>query len=474
MTNIPCIPVPSPQHIGANFFPDGKVAVPSFQAVWSAQMLLTPFGGLSKSPLTPSDQLVVAHLTYDASNPNNRYMRVGMYLLETLQYYDFLFRTSATGSKWWWLISNPASPDSLPTQSFGPFVTSAEVPAESFLSQNQFSHAGTWKVLGQIRNAFSARKAAGAATWYWFEPKASSLSRIMNIESRNDFRVAILGAYYFVDVTELKSLATSNLDRVFSACSTATPVLTSPSPMVTLDDILRAMATPPSGSQIQCTAQQIEALVPGLRFPAEAVQPPSWTSKVQSECIMIGRDVYPYYCQLWYDWNRGTQVTVFVKQDEAGNYSNRYDEILPKGHVGPGLGYVWKGSQWEPVCCVANGSIVAMPVPNFIESGGGRCRAVISSSAYFGTISIWSVGLRNDAGDWDSDFWFWFDAGQKQARFSLAPPHSLTLIDYQTFVQNGQIDDCILVDPCNSLPPCVGVSLMALEPRPRFPGFAQS
>jgi hypothetical protein len=152
MPVIPCIPIPSPQEIKRKLFPEGVIQslhLPVLPAVWNAQMLLTPFGGLAEAPLQPSDQLVIANVTYDASDAANRFMRVGLYLFESLQYYDFFFQTSGVQTRWWWLVSDPADPDAPPATAFGPFATDAIVPPPDLLRANNLMHAGSWAVLGR-------------------------------------------------------------------------------------------------------------------------------------------------------------------------------------------------------------------------------------------------------------------------------------------------------------------------------------
>ena len=143
-------------------------------------------------------------------------------------------------------------------------------------ASNHFTHAGTWNVLGRSRDAFSAAlNDEQAATWYWFDSGTNRLARIMNIRTENDFRVAVLGAYYLVDFPSFRRLRSSNLGRVHEFClRSATPTAVS-SDMLTLADILSAMGTPPSGSQIKCTLQQIQVLIPGISYPTRALTPPS-------------------------------------------------------------------------------------------------------------------------------------------------------------------------------------------------------
>jgi hypothetical protein len=458
MAIAPCIPVPSPREINKRLFPEGTLEVTSLSPIWRASVLLTPFGGINDTPSGfSSDQLAVANVTYDASRLTEQFMRVGVYLLENLYYYDFLFKSSSGQTQWWSLVSDPNKPNSLPTASFGPFNTAAIVPSLDFFIDNAFSHAGTWKVHGISRNAFSSRKRAEAGTWYWFDPGSGVPARIMNVDQRNDFQIAMLGAYYFVDFMHVDRMSSSNLEEAYRRCSKKTTVQP-PSSMVKLDDILATMTAPPAGSQIQCTPKQIQSLIPGISRGAE-IMPPSWTNRVNSECYMIGQDIKPYYSQVWYDSDYGCQVTVFVQHNNRGSYTKRVDFMLPSGTVGPAIVYRWKHSKWHPVCCVAEGGLQPMPVRNFVARDHGKCRAVIKDNPQLKSMSIWSVALGGS-----SNFWYWFNDRRQGTIFSLAPAPKLTLIDYQTFIQNGTIDACIFNDPCSDLPACppkAGRSLQA-------------
>jgi hypothetical protein len=104
-----------------------------------------------------------------ARDPHERFMRIRLYLFESLYYYDFLFRTANGQTQWWWLISEPGDRNGPPANSFGPFATRVSVPPRDFLAGNSFSHAGSWSVLGRSCEAFSARRSIKPATWFWFE-----------------------------------------------------------------------------------------------------------------------------------------------------------------------------------------------------------------------------------------------------------------------------------------------------------------
>ena len=450
MVVTPCIPVPSPDDIQRKLFPRGHIQPVTLPAVWSASVLLTPFGGLANSALQPSDQLVVAHVTYDATNSASRLMRVGLYLLESLLFYDLLFETSNGRTQWWWLVSDPAAPDALPAKAIGPFETEVMVPATDFLSGNGLTHAGTWEICGRACDAFSGRWKAPAGTWCWCDAETGDPARIMNIDPTNDFRIPILGAYYLVDLPAITRASASNLREVRKRCTQAAPAAVPSLLIVILSDLLAAMASPPTGGQMPCTWDQIQSLFPGLA-PATGAEPaPAWSDRVSSECVMIRTETdHPYYSQVWYDWDRGVQVTVFVEDDGAA-FVRRHDLMLLKyDETGPAVVYATDGSSWTPSYCIP-GAGVAMPVPDFVQRKHGRCRAVMKQHPRWGTLSIWSVPL-GDGPEWAANFWYWFDEQNRQRLFSLAPPNYLTMTDYQTFVRDAAIDACILDNPCPQL-----------------------
>jgi hypothetical protein len=156
--------------------------------------------------------------------------------------------------------------------------------------------------------------------------------------------------------------------------------------------------------------RQIQKIILGISPPAGTVKPPSWTNRVNSHCYMIGPHTSPYYSQVWYDWDRGVHVTLIVH----------------------------------------------------------RCRAVINDDPCFGTLSIWRVASSDERGDWQANFWYRFTDQQKQVIFSMGPPHFLTLIDYQTFVQNGAIEACIFDNPCDQLPACPRPKIVMAQTLPPF------
>lgn len=462
----PCIPVPSPQQILSALFPNGVPQVPKLPTAWTGTAILTPFGGGSGS-IQPIDQLAVANLSYESVAANENYLRCRFYLLESLSYFDFIFRTLSGATSWWWIGSDPGDPIGTVIKAAGPFSSSAQVPTPDFLLANNFKAVGSWDRHGRLHNASSGRNRAQAGTWYLFDALSGGLGRVMNVDAVNDFGVPVLGAYYLVEFSGFEANVSSNLAGTVLGLPSSPAASGTASPMLTQADLLSAMANPPAGfSTVPCTLAQIQSLIPGIAQPTSSVPVPSWTNRVNSVCYMIGQDTYPYYCQLWYDWDEGTQITVFVFQDANGHYTIRQDERLPKGSVGPSVDYSWDGSKWNPDCYTAGGGDVPMPVPGFVQAGGGRCRAVISNDPVFGSVSIWTVQLGG-AGSW-ADFWYWFTDSQKGVIFSLAPASSLTIIDYQTFIQNGVIQKCVFDDPSSGISACPTNQLSAEKKQKRM------
>jgi hypothetical protein len=282
----------------------------------------------------------------------------------------------------------------------------------------------------------------------------------MNVDEANDFNLPVLGAYYLVNFITFNPNPSPDVATFEGAAEENAQAGVAPSPMLTLQDIQKAMSNPPAGaSQVSCTPADIAAIIPGISLPQSQPQPPAWTNQMQSVCYMMGQDTYPYYCQVYYDYTvNKSQTSVFVTQGTYNQYNSRQDMVLPRGVVGPALNYEWNAanSQWNASCFspgVLNqgGGVEPMSVPNFVQAGDGLCRAVIQDNPYFGQgqVTIWSVSLAGA-----SDFWYWFDAQQRGVVFSLAPAGSLTMIDYQTFVQNPPFQPCIFAEPTTGLPEC--------------------
>jgi hypothetical protein len=465
MTLASNIPVPSPSDIAKALFPDGVRQCPQLPAKWRANVLLTPPGRGTNSSPPYTDQLMVGEITYEAFGSKDASMRCRLYQLESLKYFDIFVSTRDGKSSWWWLATDPSNPAFIPISIYGPFQTLTQVPDRNFLSASGFKHAGNWSVLGRPQNSFAGKSSAQAGTWFWFAKDSTRLTRIMNVAG-NDFKIPIIGASYFCDFESFDADASIDLSIIRQQCINAKSAA-NPGPLVSSADIFHAFHACPAEATKSCTIAQIQGLIQGIDSGGSFNSPlPKWTEQVNSQCYMIGQDTYPYYCQLWYDWQAGVQVTVFVQQDDTGTYNVRFDEVLPRGKIGPDLVYSWNAGQWQLSCFDQGGGVVPMPAPDFVKDGGGRCRAAIKNNTYFGSISIWSVEMGSKTSS--ADFWYWFDAQDRGVVFSLAPAASLTLIDYQTFNQDKPVDATYLVDRSNEVSACVHQQLAQVKAKPKF------
>jgi hypothetical protein len=456
------IPVPSPSAIHEQLFTSPMPPVPSLPYQWTASFLLTPFGGPT-GPVNPSDQLVVANISYQFGHGQS--LRARLYLLESQLYYDFYFETQGPSVVWYWLVSDPST--GIVTNSFGPFATTAKMPEMGILTTNGFSYIGSWNVVGSRCDQFSASPSGpnGTGTFYTFDAGTMNLRRVMNVSPNNDYAIAILGAYYFANVFSMQSDA-SDLAAVAATWKAKAKGGAAASPMLTQTDIQVAMMNPPPGAQqVSCSLADIQQFMPGISFPSVQPTPPAWTNQVQSNCIMVGQQTVPYYCQVYYDWTGvKQQITLTVSQTTPGSgvFDTREDDVLPKDVVGPSITYNYPGGDWNAYCQCPKGGFMPMSVPNFVEVGGGLCRAVFANNPYVGNMTIWSIALQ-DMGE-DGDFWDWFDDQQNGVVFSLAPAKHLTLIDYQTFVRNASIDPNVWAEP-TGLPQCPDCGTAARKPK---------
>ena len=114
------------QQVAARLRPRAAGSAPVLPPSWTAAGTFFPFGD-AEPPLSDYDQLVVASIAYDFTGAQPA-MRVSLYLLEYLQFYDFLF----TNGQWYRLQSLPGQ---APTGYYGPFPTSLQIPTTDFLGQ---------------------------------------------------------------------------------------------------------------------------------------------------------------------------------------------------------------------------------------------------------------------------------------------------------------------------------------------------
>jgi hypothetical protein len=378
-----------------------------FPVNWQASFVL--FGDAAP-PMNNYDQLVIANVTCYYDPLVGSFMRVGLYLLEDLQYFDFFFVDSA---QWYWLIGTP---EEGPTDYYGPFSTTLQASTVGLLSQALYG--GQWPL-------------AGTTTDGWVVPTA-------NAETPHGNWISFLKRPPKAGVSP-------------------------PSPMVTQRDIQLAMANPLFSAP--CTLEQIQELVPGITQPPNPMLPlPQWTNPVYINGWTIGCDFIPYYTQVWYDHNIPLQRSEF---DGFGNisgqstYNDRQDTVLYASDTDNPI-YQWQSGGWQFTCCNPQLQGVGVPHPNFLQDANGTIKATIVGNTSFGlqpqTLLITRATMPRppdpNLGPILSVFWLWFMADWQGVFFSecnyINPlDHDLVTIDYVQFVQNAAIDPASdFPDPC--------------------------
>src|SRR5204862_1023219 len=110
-----------------------------------------PFGD-SISPLPDPAQPIVATIECSAT-PDFRWMRVGLYLTQTLRYCEFMFLTRGHGelseSEWYWIDAPPKGPSN---GIHGPFKTTLLVPEPDFFEDWGVSWGNAYPLMCTDKN----------------------------------------------------------------------------------------------------------------------------------------------------------------------------------------------------------------------------------------------------------------------------------------------------------------------------------
>jgi len=182
------------EEIAARLQPRADAAPPPLLPKnWTAAGLFMPFGDANPN-MTDYDQVMVAKIAYDASGMQPA-MRVSLYLLENLQYFDFLF----TNGQWYWLISAPGQP---PTGYSGPFATPLQIPAPNFLAQKGASYGNSWPISSVATDGWmiptlnQPNDVPPHGTWYSINSDSGALWRVLNLDNNNPVGIPFLGAFY--------------------------------------------------------------------------------------------------------------------------------------------------------------------------------------------------------------------------------------------------------------------------------------
>jgi hypothetical protein len=473
--------VPTPEQISAKLKAGRSGTPPLFPVNWQASFVLSPFGD-AKPPagMKNYDQLVVANITcYDDPLVGSA-MRVGLYLLEDLQYFDFVFIDSG---QWYWLNNAPGEE---PTDYYGPFSTTLQAPTLGFLSQAVYG--GQWPLAGTLTDGWMVPTVDSTlpphGNWISLRSEDQALWRVINLDSNNPMNLPILGSYFMANTSNYTTFTPPPgvlLPPTLQALLKRPPKaqVSAPSSMVTQRDIQTAMANPLFSSP--CTLEQIQALVPGITQP-QNLPLPQWTNQVYINGWSLGYDAYPYPTHVWYDYNIPCQRSEFDGfGNGAGNNSPnvRQDTVLYASYFDNPI-YQWQSGAWQLNCCNPRADGIGVPRPDFLASSNGAIKATIVGNPSFGlssgeTLLITRATMLRDT-DPDpkvapilSVFWLWFMADWQGVFFSecnyvnSVTEHELFTIDYGEFVQNAPIDPSSdFTDPCaQSNPPMCPDNLKA-------------
>jgi hypothetical protein len=470
----------APEDTAQRLGPRDAVPPPILPPSWTAAGLLLAFGD-ANPPLANYDQLVVANIAYDSTGGEPA-MRVSLYLLEDLRYFDFLF----TSGQWYWLVSEPGQ---APTGYYGPFPTSLRAPSPDFLAQNAATYGNSWFIADTPTDGWvvptlipPGSDIPPHGTWFSMNSESGALWRVLNLDNYNPLNIPILGSYYLAYLPGFKPTGAQNLLSLVSGSPNSG---NAPSAMASQRDIQAAMAKPLAVAP--CTIAQIQDLIPGISFPSSQPPPPAWTDKTFIQGWTIGCDPIPYWTQVWYWWSNRTQRTSFVGYGSTagtGTYKSRMDTVLYANFFTSPVYSLASNGQWLPSCPNPCYPGVGIPRPDFVAADKGVVKATISGNSAFGLSphqTMLMIGASMPRGpnkqgiDVTSLFWFWFTDDQKGVLFSegnfidTVVAHDLQVIDYEYFERNASdnvnansFEDPCKLDECTSKPTRLVV---------RHPGF---
>jgi hypothetical protein len=428
------------------------------------------------------DQVVVANIAYDWSQ---QMMRVSLYLLEEMTYFDFLF-DGADGT-WYWLVSSPGQ---TPTGYYGPWPIAGglpfSLPAPNFLAEAKFANSWsicdfpteTWVIPTALKP-----KVPPHGTWYSFKKGTTALWRVLNLDTDNPVQIPIIGSYYLAYLPGFKPTGPLNLRSLISG----TPYSGDPEvDMLTQRDIQTNLANPLASAP--CTLADIQAVIPGISHPSTQPTLPVWTDKTYIQGMTIGCDPIPYFTTVWYWWPHGRMRTEFIGYGRTlgtDTYDDRTDMVMYKDYFTRPY-YQKREGQWVHTACMdVPPPGIGLPRPDFLAADNGLVKAIVSGNPDFHLEPGQSISMINAAMprgknkhgvDVTSLFWFWFANDQNGILFAecnyidTVINHDPQVIDYEYFMRNApdsKVNKDSFPDPC--------LRPKADGPRParvmRHPGF---
>jgi hypothetical protein len=466
-------PIPSGSDLDARRQSKKPDAPPTLPALWSATVLLSPFGD-SVSPLSNYSQLVVGTIECSYTSAES-WMRVALLLTKDQRYFEFIFKTAtdseeAQHSTWYWIDSTPQGHVS---SIYGPFQTTLQVPVPTFFSDKNAQWGNVYPLMCTDSNPtgidcdhwiLPSPGSTDHGSWYAFRKRTGNPFRVFMMDSTNPLMLPILGSYYIANLPTFTPNVVSNTTKstIESIRGGAAKPVEYWNPMVTQQDIHRAMAFPLASAA--CTPKDIQAVLPGFTAIPSAAVLPRWSDRTYIEGWTIGTDFVPYFtrvCYLWTGKADSKQQTVFIglgTNTGQSTYKVRSDTCLNMvGTVQPY--YEWQDgtNSWVFKQCLPNNPPVGLPKPDWVSRDNGVIMGQIRGNQDFGlaadqAINVIAAQLPRGGGEL-AIFWLWFledGTGMLFTEGNYMNPlsHNLQLIDYNVFVQNADLTQNDFTNPC--------------------------
>lgn len=443
---------------------------------WRASVLLSPFGD-SISPLANYSQLVVGRIEGEfaelSPDVEAGFMRISLFNTQDLTYVDFIFchaldrQANVVRNEWYWLDSTPDGPV---TRILGPFATTLQAPSPSFMADNNAQWGNVYDLMGFACDHWVVPTPGSSdhGSWFAFRRDTGHLYRMFMMDSTNPLMLPVIGSYYianfptFASGVDLSESTRSTIEQIRNGAARS-PAAGYWNPMVTQEDIQRAMASPLA--QSSCTLADIQSVIPGLVPMPIDVPTPTWSDQTYIEGWTLGTDLIPYWtrvCYLWTGDASSQQQSVFVGlglNAGLGNYLQRTDSCLNTDETAqPYYQFPGSGSgEWTLNQCLPALQGVGLPYPDWLARDGGTAMAQIVGNADFGlqpgmTLNLFSAQLPRGGGA-VAIFWLWFTGDGNGVLFTegnyINPlAHNLQLIDYTLFVQDAGLSEAVFDNPC--------------------------
>lgn len=467
-------PVPPGSYLDSQWKTTKPASPQTLPAAWTATVLLLPFGD-SISPLADYSQIVACTIK-SSYGGNARWLRARLYLTIGKKCFDFLFIETGEDSgnsacDWYWLDSDAQGSVN---RIYGPFRTTLRVPAPTFFSDKGAQWGNRYPLMctGSKPDGIDCDHwvvptpgASDHGSWYTFRRDTGGLARVFMMDSTNPLMLPVLGSYYISNVLTFAGDQVSDNSRkaveaILSRQAEARPGYWNP--LVTQEDIQRAMADPLASAD--CTADDIEAVIPGLVARPSGVALPRWSEKTYIEGWTLGTDFIPYYtrvCYLWTGDASSKQQTVFAGLGTTagqGTYLVRTDTCLSTtGTTQPYYEWQVAKDSWVLNRCLDQNPSVGLPYPDWVARDGGVVMGQILGNPDFGlakgeTLNLIAAELPRGGGEL-AIFWLWFLGNGDGMLFTegnyMNPlSHNLQLIDYNRFVQNADLSQGDFSNPC--------------------------